>query len=307
MLEQPLQPAEQDVVLGGRQAVPTDAAVLGRASHQERPYSFHFTRIEVNKQGIVTKQETRSHQGWIQSLTSNIVLEMAAIPGGTFLMGAPESAEVGFYPNFQHRATVAPFFISRYPITQAQWLAIATTAPIHRSLALNPAYFPGRDRPIERVSWYDAMEFCDRLSRQTGRAYRLPTETEWEYACRAGTYTPFHIGENLTPKWANYNGNYDYYSGSSAKGLFRQETTPVGSFDVANAYGLFDMHGNVWEWCDDRHPSEATERFDLKYPQLLRGGSWATHPKDCHASARCSLMVAQATNDVGFRVCCSAP
>ena len=148
----------------------------------------------------------------------------------------------------QHRVTVSTFFISRYPVTQAQWQAIASLDKVDIDLKADPSRFKGDNRPVEQVNWYDAVEFCARLSRETGREYILPSEAEWEYACRAGTTTPFHFGETITTDLANYNGNYTY--GSGPKGVYREETTPVGSFSP-NAFGLSDMHGNVWEWCED--------------------------------------------------------
>ncbi|MFM9160298.1 MAG: formylglycine-generating enzyme family protein, partial [Dolichospermum sp.] len=129
--------------------------------------------------------------------------------------------------------------------------AVAALPQVNQELKPNPSRFKGdgstlltNHRPVERVSWHDAVEFCARLSNYTKRPYRLPSEAEWEYACRAGTTTPFHFGETMTTDLANYNGNYTYGDGS--KGVYREETTEVGSFKIANEFGLYDMHGNVW-------------------------------------------------------------
>ena len=112
----------------------------------------------------------------------------------------------------------------------------------------NPSRFPGGRRPVERVTWYDATEFCQNLSKKTGKNYRLPSESQWEYACRAGTITAFYFGRTITSKLVNYNANFSY--GNAPKGEYRKQTTDVGSFPP-NAFGLYDMHGNVWEWCAD--------------------------------------------------------
>ena len=127
------------------------------------------------------------------------------------------------------------------PVSQAQWEA---------AMGNNPAKFPGKNRPVEQVSWYDCLEFCKKLGVQQSDNFRLPSETEWEYACRAGTTSPFYFGETLTTELANYNGNHTY--ANEAKGIYRGETNSVGSFP-ANAFGLYDMHGNVWEWCLDNY------------------------------------------------------
>jgi len=170
--------------------------------------------------------------------------------------------------------------MGRYEVTQAQWRAAARLPKVNRDLVTDPSKFKGDNLPVEQVSWEDAVEFCERLSRATGRHYRLPTEAEWEYACRAGATTQFAFGETITPELVNYNGNYPY--GAASKGKFRKQPTPVGGLGIANAFGLFDMHGNVWEWClDTWHenyngaPSDGNvwEGGDTRY-RVVRGGSW---------------------------------
>ncbi len=132
--------------------------------------------------------------------------------------------------------------MGRYPVTQEQWQAVAALPPINRNLKAEPSRFKGDKLPVEQVSWEEAKEFCDRLSQLTEREYRLPTEAEWEYACRAGTTTPFHFGETISAELANYYGKATY--GKGVEGVDREQTTPVGYFKVANAFGLYDMHGN---------------------------------------------------------------
>jgi formylglycine-generating enzyme required for sulfatase activity len=227
-----------------------------------------------------------------EDLGNGITLAMVYIPGGTFLMGAPES-EKNSTPRErpQHRVTVPSFYMGKFQVTQAQWKAVSTLSKVNRNLESNPSRFKGESHPIECVSWYDAVEFCARLSRKTGREYRLPSEAEWEYACRAGTTTPFHFGETITTDLANYDGNYTY--GSASKGIYRQETTPVGSFPP-NAFGLYDMHGNVWEWCADTWhdnyegaPTDGSAwlRGDDNCSPV-RGGSWLNLPYVCRSACR---------------------
>ncbi|NES00810.1 MAG: formylglycine-generating enzyme family protein, partial [Symploca sp. SIO1B1] len=202
----------------------------------------------------------------------------------------------------------------KYPITQAQWQAVTTLLPVNTELRLNPSRFKGASRPVEGVSWSDAVEFCARLSQKTRRHYRLPSEAEWEYACRAGTTTPFHFGETILPELANYDSDYIY--GSGYKGKSCGETTPVGSFKVANEFGLYDMHGNVWEWCADHWhinyagaPKDGTawvyENINDDRSRLLRGGSWDLFPEVCRSAFRYvnspdDLHV----GNIGFRVVC---
>nr|WP_302183359.1 formylglycine-generating enzyme family protein [Planktothrix agardhii] len=327
---------------------------------------------------------------------------MVYIPGGTFLMGSPEGeGDDDEYP--QHQVTVPPFFMAKYPITQAQWKAVANWPKIQRDLdpdcsefkdtpptppyqggalgvspqppltskppptppykggasetsgsppyqggarggsnrppletgasetSSSPPYQGGArggsHRPVENVKWYDAVEFCARLLQCTGRPYRLPSEAQWEYACRAGTTTPFYFGETLTSDLANYDGTETY--AEEPKGIYRQETTPVGQFPP-NAFGLYDLHGNVWEWCadpwhenyegaptqgevwdeqnknDNRYQIYSVENLvnllsDERY-HCLRGGSWFIYPVVCRSASRGRYSPDDVLN-LGFRVC----
>ncbi|MFM6351221.1 MAG: formylglycine-generating enzyme family protein, partial [Dolichospermum sp.] len=211
----------------------------------------------------------------------------------------------------QHEVTIKPFSMGKYPITQAQWQAVAALPQVNQELKPNPSRFKGANRPVESVSWHDAVEFCARLSNYTKRPYRLPSEAEWEYACRAGTTTPFHFGETITTELANYNGNNTY--GDGPKGVYRGETTEVGSFKIANEFGLYDMHGNVWEWCqDDRHnnyegaPTDGSAWIsnNAKIYKLLRGGSWGYSPGNCRSASRRYNDAGFGYYSVGFRVVC---
>ncbi|KOP23048.1 Sulphatase-modifying factor protein [Hapalosiphon sp. MRB220] len=268
---------------------------------------------------MIQRRRQQSHY-FIEELGNGVQLEMVQIPGGKFMMGAPiNEKDSNDYERPQHQVTVQSFFMGKYPVTQAQWQAVASLPQVNREIKPNPSHFKGENRPVESVSWYDAVEFCDRLSRHTGKPYRLPSEAEWEYACRAGTTTPFHFGETITSELANYNANYTY--GNGVKGTYRKETTPVGSFGVANAFGLYDMHGNVWEWClDDWHgnydgaPTDGSPWFDnndnLYQKQgkvVLRGGSWDDGPSICRSAFRDydSGRDAHFLN-FGFRVVCAA-
>jgi formylglycine-generating enzyme required for sulfatase activity len=206
---------------------------------------------------------------------------MVGIPGGKFNMGSPAS-EAGRSDDegSQHQVTISPLSMGKFTVTQAQWQAVATLPKIKTDLKLDPSNFKGKNRPVERISWYDAVEFCTRLSQKTGKTYRLPSEAEWEYACRAGTTTPFHFGATITTELANYNGNSTY--GSAPKGKYREATTDVGTFPP-NAFGLYDMHGNVWEWCadvwHDNYNGAPVNGSALNVggdnsTRILRGGSW---------------------------------
>jgi formylglycine-generating enzyme required for sulfatase activity len=268
---------------------------------------------------------------WQEPLGAEVALEMVPIPAGEFLMGSPDD-EPGRWDDEgpQHRVRLAPFSLARMPITQAQWRQVACWQPAagdppwERQLNPDPSHFNGDlpvdnrrpeddRRPVEGVSWFDAQEFCSRLSQRTGRTYTLPSESQWEYACRAGTTTPYAFGATIS----QWQGNV------SSSG-----TTEVGSFP-ANAWGLHDMHGNVWEWCLDHwHPGYEGAPADGSAwlstmeqqnpaspkpvknvindyePRLLRGGSWFGFPGYCRSAYRSHVQPGSAFYYVGFRVVC---
>ena len=266
----------------------------------------------------------RTAQYFREDLGNDIQLDMMLIPGGTFIMGSPKKEEDSTDSERpQHKVTIEPFWLGQYQVTQAQWKFVAKLPQVNKELNPDPSRFKGNgstsltnNRPVEQVSWYDAVEFCDRLSNHTKRQYRLPSEAEWEYACRAGTKTPFHFGETITTDLANYNGNYTY--GQGPKGVYREETTEVGSFEVANNFGLYDMHGNVWQWClDDWHdnytdaPADGSAWFssddklsDKTGRAVLRGGSWFSNPQFCRSACRINLGRDLHNFNIGFRVVC---
>ena len=240
---------------------------------------------------------------------------MVAIPGGSFVMGSPEDEPERFDTEGpQHDVRVEGFWMGRYPITQIQWKAVASFPEVNQMLDPDPSRFKGENSPLEQISWHDAMDFCARLSAHTQREYRLPTEAEWEYACRAGTAMPFHFGEMIKTDVANYDGDYIYNEGP--KGRSRRRTTPVDQFKIANAFGLSDMHGNVWEWCQDHwHDNYEAAPTDgsawlsdnEEAGRVLRGGSWYDNPRNCRSASRSDAQPGARLLGIGFRVVCSAP
>ena len=188
-------------------------------------------------------------EGYREDLGGGVALTMVKIPAGNFMMGSAKDEPNRFEREGpQHEVTLGGYFMAQAPITQAQWRAVAGWQKLERDLNPDPSQFKGANRPVEQVSWFDALEFCRRLSQRTGQRYGLPSEAQWEYACRAGSTTPFHFGATLTSELANYYASYVYSDGP--KGTYREQTSEVASFP-ANGWGLHDMHGNVWEWCED--------------------------------------------------------
>ena len=295
----------------------TVATIVYQAEESLQRFEFEtatMVRPSREAQWQIQRQDVNAYR-FVEQLAQQVELEMVQIPAGSFTMGSPadEPERLGS-EGPQHDVTLQTFFIGRYPITQAQWRAVVALEQVEQELDLNLSSFKGDSRPVEQVSWEDATEFCRRLSRHSGRDYRLPTEAEWEYACRAGTTTPFHFGEMITTDLANYNGDFAYADGP--KGIKRQATTDVGEFP-ANAWGVSDTHGNVWEWCQDHYhdsykgaPEDGTAWVDEKPKEelrILRGGSWVFNPRDCRSARRNFFDPSYRFNSFGFRVVCVAP
>jgi len=205
----------------------------------------------------------------------------------------------------RHKVCLDGFWLARHEVTKGQWLKIMGTNPF--SNHLEP------DSPAEEISWEMTREFIDRFNSLSGnKIFRLPTEAEWEYGARSGTDTPFNIGPTITTEQANYNGHYVY--GNGTKGTYREKPLPVGNFK-ANAFGLFDMHGNVWEWCSDWYdnkyynysPRDNPPGAEVGEQKILRGGSWYTAPRSLRSANRHSADPESAVNDYGFRLVAERP
>jgi formylglycine-generating enzyme required for sulfatase activity len=245
------------------------------------------------------------------------LLEMVYIPSGSFMMGQTESERQVLIKSYgdlyqqvfacelpQHQVNIPAFYMARYPTTQAQYIAITRE---------NPCRFQEDCRPVESISWHQAMEFCQKLSEINGKECTLPSESQWEYACRANIEKPFSFGDTITTDVANYDGNYAY--DGAPQGVCREQTTDVGTF-LANDFGLSDMHGNVWEWClDDWHdsyegaPNDGSAWLDKNSPRsmlmpwkVMRGGSWSSNPYSCRSANRGYDSPANYFSYHGFRV-----
>ncbi len=304
--QNPLQAAQQEyaelltglMIDEGHYPLDDDTKAELQTLQQELDLTDHEVRLI--SQPIVAQAEAAYLQRISPDLGDGLRLELVSIPGGAFLMGSPEG-EGSNDEHPQHSVTVPDFFMGKYAVTQAQWRAVAALPQVSRSLTAEPSKFKfkGENRPVEQVSWHGAIEFCDRLTRLTGQRYRLPSEAEWEYACRAKTTTAFHFGANLTPDLANYGGN-------------RGTTTDVGSFPP-NGFGLYDMHGNVWEWCADYwhdtytgapNDGNAWIAGGKGEYRVRRGGSWFGYPEFCRSADRSWDAPDNTSFDVGFRVVC---
>jgi formylglycine-generating enzyme required for sulfatase activity len=299
------------------------APVIIRRQDDGNRQSFEFTTVALDARGQeVERKKGRAHS-LIEDLGGGVRIEMVEVPGGEFWMGSTDAdaqaafndakrydknADQKWYTEEtpRHRVAVSPFSIGKYTVTQAQWMEVMGNLP---EMADN---LRGDSRPVVMVSWEEAVAFCQELSRRTKHHYRLPTEAEWEYACRAGTNTPFAFGPTLTPEIANYWWSHPYGNGPKKEAL--QKTLPVGSFGVANAFGLCDMHGNVWEWCSDWYGeiyyAECQKKglvSDPKGPttgsgRVNRGGGWNYGAVYCRSADRTGYAPGDRSDDLGFRL-----
>ena len=266
---------------------------------------------------LVFRRETKQARYFTEKLGDDLGLDMVLVPSGTFTMGSPDDEpERRDAEGPLHEVTLPGFLMGRYPVTQAQWRFVAGLPPVKQPLEPDPSSFTGDNHPVETVSWYDAVEFCARLSAHTQRDYGLPSEAQWEYACRADTTTPFYFGSILTTEVANYDSNSTY--NGSPKGECRDQTTSVDHFGLANAFGLCDMHGNVYEWCQDHYHSSyegapkdgrawVDENAEENASRVLRGGAWDLNPRYCRSADRYFYFPRVSGYIIGFRVVCVAP
>ena len=234
-----------------------------------------------------------------KSFTNSLGMKFVWIPPGNFVMGSPRDEKGRKDNETQHKVTLSKgFYMGVYAVTQEQWQAV---------MGNNPSFFKGeKNLPVDTVAWNDCQEFIKKLREKDKKLYRLPSEAEWEYCCRAGTTTPFHFGQTISTDQANYNGNFTY--GDGKKGVLREKTTPVGSFP-ANAWGLHDMHGNVYQWCQDWYGNYPQK--DVVDPQgpekgeyrVLRGGSRADNPENCRSAYRDRYEPGYGGGDYSLRVC----
>jgi formylglycine-generating enzyme required for sulfatase activity len=262
---------------------------------------------------------------------NSIGMKLTLIPAGKFQMGSPQGEKERDASELRHVVTISrPFYMGVYEVTQGQYVKLMGAAmaggkwnPMNHGARFSPANGGSADHPMENVLWSQAVEFCKRLSalpeeKRAGRRYRLPTEAEWEYACRAGTSTPFHSGGGLSSKEANFNGSFPY--GGAAQGPYLRKTAKVGSYKP-NAWGLYDMQGNVAEWCADYYDPnyyKNSPKADPKGPvkgvlptsyhndfyRVVRGGCWLDEARACRSAYRFRAMPHDAYMLVGFRVVC---
>ncbi|MDJ1185204.1 formylglycine-generating enzyme family protein [Roseofilum casamattae] len=284
------------------------------------PFSFTIAKLSKERKLI---SERGSAQSFTLDLGNDVTIEMVEIPEGEFTIGSPEGEKSRGGDERQTPRLVETFYMSRTPVTQAQWQKVAQLPQVKRPLleipstfvtltnnSVNPvAMIP--NAPVETVSWEEAREFCDRLTRIFAGTYRLPKEDEWEYACRAGTTTPFFCGETITPEVANYDCNFSYLEGQERQPEdYKGETIWVNQIQTSNGFGLQGMAGNVWEWCENVYESNYLKSFNTQAnandtsPQsrTIRGGSWSSFPQDCRSAKRKAQLQTVRTNTVGFRI-----
>jgi formylglycine-generating enzyme required for sulfatase activity len=273
-------------------------------------HPFDFDVAAVDAEGKQIERHKEQKQYFIEDLGGGVRLNMVLVPGDTFLMGSSKSearlafkdakryVDIGLesfmYETPQHWVTVRTFFMGMFEVTQEQWRAVVDIP--------DPSDFSGNDsHPVEQVTWDEAMKFCASLSKATGRKYRLPTEAEWEYACRAGTTTPFAFGETITPELVNYQSEHPFGKAQPQPDKYLGATMAVGFLGVANGFGLYDMHGNVMEWCSDMWQKNYNGAVDPRY-RVARGGGFPNDAFNCRCAYRDKIRPKRSQRNIGFRV-----
>jgi formylglycine-generating enzyme required for sulfatase activity len=319
-----LQPSNTDTILGGQNPPPVNAVVLGGVTGEKWKLAhelglcdelaaklsqthdiFSFETVTVNEYGEIITRTNKQAFYYTENLDNGVSLDMVYIPAGSFMMGSNFPSEKPI-----HKVTLKSFYLAKYLITQAQYMAVMRKNRAYFN------YFKGHEHyPVECVSRKKAMEFCLRLSGSTARKYTLPSESQWEYSCRAGTNTSFYCGDTITMELANYDGRK--YKYDNPKDKYKSRTTPVGKY-LPNPWGLYDMHGNVYEWCLDNRSTDYTTApvdgsawrdnninniYDKRI--ILRGGCFFDSDYCCRSSYRYNEVIADFYNwNIGFRVVC---
>ena len=266
--------------------------------------------IKLDDAGKIIERSRGEASYFVEQLDQTTGIEMIPVPGGRFLMGSPKGeSQRSECEDPQHWVNIESFLISRFQVTQQQWRMVARLPAVNNNLDPDPSVFKGDSLPVENISWHEATEFCQRLSRRTEREYRLPSESEWEYACRAGSSTPFYFGDTILPTLANFDSALPYQA--AARGVARNRTVRVDEFSVPNAFGIMGMHGNVWEWCADKwhenyggHPADGRAWMDngVDGMRVVRGGSWFNAAWICRSAYRYAFAIPTKGHNCGFRV-----
>lgn len=313
-----LHPNRTDAILGGQNPAPVDAAVLGGLAgakgRLEREVGIShelatFEMVTLNPEGEVVTRQQKQALCYTENLRNSVTLDLVYIPPGSFMMGSSADRCLNHfndgrihwtsgYP--QHLVNLPAFHMGKYPITQAQYEAI---------MGYQAPAFKGNNRPVIGLTWFESEDFCKKLSQLTGRTYSLPSESQWEYACRANTTTFFSFGDLIDSDFVNYQSFHPFAPKPQGhKGINREQTTDVGIFPP-NAFGLYDMHGNVREWCLDEvnhytyegAPNDGSPYFGNGV-KITRGGSWRESFRQCHSAHRDAIAPQLRQDNIGFRI-----
>ena len=311
-----LQPDNTDAILGGENPPPINAGVLGGVAGAKQQIAkewnlsdelvdrlsqthdiFRFETVTVDRFGEIITRTTKQAFYYTEDLGDGVTLDMVYVPEGSLkitslLYGDDYDDEKSEY--FQRLVHIPAFYMSKYLVTQKQYKVIRDIKQ------RKSADFQGSgELPVTHISWLEGRNFCEKLNYKTGKKYKLPLESQWEYACRAGTITHFHFGEAITTELANFNGYSNF--GERSRGIFRASRTIVSTFP-ANSFGLYDMHGNLQEWCEDDCQFHDNLRITADGCHVLRGGSWHSHIWRCTSGTRNFARAYENSSTMGLRI-----